>query len=147
MNVKVRDLMVENVITARPHQTVNHVRSVLERNHIHALPVVDSEGTAVGIVSASDLVADVKGGSPISSVMSEKVYVVAEYDGVHVAARIMRNHDIHRVVVTREQKVVGILSAFDLLKLVEDHRFVLKNPPTPQGRKAPRTGRATSRPQ
>ena len=25
---------------------------------------------------------------------------------------------------------VGILSAFDLLKLVEDHRFTMKNPPT-----------------
>ena len=36
-----------------------------------------------------------------------------------------------RVVVTDERKVVGILSAFDLLKLVEDHRFQMKQAPTP----------------
>ncbi len=34
----------------------------------------------------------------------------------------MRNHGIHRVVLTHEQKVVGMLGAFDLLKLVESHR-------------------------
>ena len=47
----------------------------------------------------------------------------------------MRNHKIHRVVVTHEQKVVGILSAFDLLKLVENHRFTAKGAPTKSSRK------------
>jgi hypothetical protein len=39
------------------------------------------------------------------------------------------------VVVTHEKKVVGVLSSFDLLKLVEGHRFVAKNPPTESRRK------------
>jgi len=54
---------------------------------------------------------------------------------VSIAARVMRNHGIHRVVVTHEKKVVGMLSAFDLLKLVEDHRYVAKNAPTRSKRK------------
>ena len=62
--------------------------------------------------------------------MSNVVYVVPQYDDVSIAARVMRNHRIHHVVVTHEKKIVGILSAFDLLKLVEDHRFSMKNPPT-----------------
>lgn len=138
MNVKVRDLMHAQVVTVQPHHSVDHVRSLLERHRIHAVPVVDAEGRAVGIVSSSDLVRGAKEGAPVSQIMTEKVYVVPAYDDVHVAARIMRNHQIHRVVVTDEQRVVGILSAFDLLQLVEDHRFVMKNPPTPPGRKARR---------
>jgi CBS domain-containing protein len=67
--------------------------------------------------------------------MTEKVYTVPKYDDVSVAARIMRNHQIHRVVVTHEQKVVGVISAFDLLQLVESHRYVAKNPPSESGRK------------
>ena len=39
------------------------------------------------------------------------------------------------LVVTHEQKVVGILSSFDLLKLVEGHRFVAKAGPTRSQRK------------
>jgi CBS domain-containing protein len=60
---------------------------------------------------------------------------VPKYDDVSIAARVMRNHRIHHVVVTHEQAVVGVLSAFDLLKLVEGHRYVAKNPPTPSRRK------------
>jgi CBS domain-containing protein len=84
----------------------------------------------VGIISATDLVPDLNGGSPVSTVMTEKVYTVPRYDDVSTAARIMRNHKIHHVIVTHEHQLVGVISAFDLLKLVEEHRFVAKNAPT-----------------
>jgi CBS domain-containing protein len=135
MNAKVGELMARQVVTARPHHTVEHLRGLMERNRVSAVPVVDTEGTPIGIVSSTDLVAGVKDGSPANKVMTDKVFVVSEYDDVHIAARVMRNQRIHRVVVTNEQKVVGILSAFDLLKLVEDHRFAMKNPPTPKARR------------
>jgi len=135
MNVKIHELMSSTVITAQPHQSVEHVRDMLEKNHISSLPVVDSEGQPVGVISVSDLAHDLKAGSPISHVMTEKVYTIPKYDDVSIGARIMRNHKIHHVVVTDEGKVVGILSAFDLLKLVEGHRYVQKNPPTPSKRK------------
>ena len=130
MNAKVHDLMTESVITTEPHRTIEHVRGILDRNRVGAIPVVDSDGHPIGIVSATDLVGDHKPGTPIKTVMTEKVYTVARYDDVSTAARVMRNHKIHRVVVTHEQQVVGVLSAFDLLKLVEGHRFVAKNPPS-----------------
>lgn len=134
MNAKVAEVMVENVVVARPHDTVSHVRGLLERNHIHAVPVVGPEGEALGIVSSADLAQELKAATPVSRIMSERVYMVAQYDGVHVAARVMRNHRIHHLVVTHEQKVVGIVSSFDLLRLVEDHRFVAKAAPTPRSR-------------
>ena len=108
----------------------------MERNRVSALPVIDSEGGAAGIVSMTDLLPTLKDGTPVSKVMTEKVYTVPLYGDVQLAARVMRNHRIHRVLVTHEQKVVGVLSAFDLLELVEDHRFVMKNPPTPSRRGA-----------
>ncbi len=135
MSVKVEELMTRSVVTAQPHHTVEHVRKMLEKNSIGAVPVVDSDGHPVGIISATDLVHDLKPGSPISHIMTEKVYTVPLYDDTSIAARVMRNHHIHRVVVTHEQKVVGVLSAFDLLKLVEEHRYVSKNAPTPAKRK------------
>ncbi|MCP4303466.1 MAG: CBS domain-containing protein [bacterium] len=131
MNTKVHELMTSTVVSTQPHATVGHVRGILERNQISALPVVDTEGRPAGIISATDLAAELKTNSPISRIMTTKVYTVPKYDDVSTAARVMRNHHIHRVLVTHEQTVVGVLSSFDLLKLVEDHRFVAKNPPTP----------------
>jgi len=62
MNVKVRDLMRARVVTVQPHHSVGHVRDLLKRNRIHAVPVVDGEGRLVGIVSTTDLVAGTKDG-------------------------------------------------------------------------------------
>jgi CBS domain-containing protein len=110
----------------------------MQRNRVHALPIVDSDGTVAGIVSSQDIAADLKNETPISNVMTGNVYTIPEYNDVHHAARLMRNHGIHHVVVTEEKKVVGVLSSFDLLKLVEQHRFVMKPGPTPsrkQGRR------------
>ena len=135
MSVKVEELMTKSVITAQPHQSVEHVRNMLERNSISSVPVVDSDGHPIGIVSLTDLVQELKPAAPISQIMTEKVYTIPQYDDTSIAARVMRNHKIHHVVVTHEQKVVGILSAFDLLKLVESHRYVAKNAPTPSKRK------------
>ena len=39
---------------------------------------------------------------------------------------------------THEQKVVGLVSSFDLLKLVEEHRFTMKNPPAAPKRRPKR---------
>ena len=134
MNVKISDLMARQVITAQPHHTVEHVRGLMEHNRISAVPVVGPDGEAVGIVTATDLVAELKNGSPISQIMTERVYRVPAYNDVHVAARVMRRNKIHHVVVTHEQAVVGIISSFDLLRLVEDHRFVSKDAPAPKRR-------------
>jgi CBS domain-containing protein len=135
MNVKVEELMSKSVVVAEPHQSVEHIRNMLEKNSISAVPVVDSERRPVGIISSTDLAHELKAGTPIGGIMTEKVYTVPKYDDVSIAARIMRNHGIHRVVVTHEQEVVGVISAFDLLKLVESHRYVAKNAPTKSKRR------------
>lgn len=126
MSVKISDLMARRVITAEPHHTVEHVRGLMERNRIHAVPVVGVDKEPLGIVSTADLARRVNDRSPVSRIMSENVTVVPAYNDASVAARIMRKRRIHHVVVTHEKAVVGIISSFDLLKLVEGHRYVAK---------------------
>jgi signal-transduction protein with cAMP-binding, CBS, and nucleotidyltransferase domain len=135
MNAKVQDLMTESVVTTEQHRTIDHVRGIMERNKIGVIPIVDSDGRAKGIVSATDLVPELNGRSPIGTIMSAKVHTVPEYDEVSTAARVMRNHRVHHLIVTREKQVVGVVSAFDLLRLVEDHRYVAKPAPTRSKRK------------
>lgn len=134
MNIKIADLMAKRVITATPHQTVAQVRNVMERNRVHCLPIIGPEKEALGIVTTADLARRVKDESPVSRIMTRDVTVVPAYNDVSIAARIMRRHKIHHVVVTHEKQVVGLISSFDLLKLVEGHRFVAKN--APQARKS-----------
>jgi len=131
MNIKIADIMHKSVVTTVPHKSLGHVRDIMARNGISSVPVVNSENEVVGIITTSDLTKGYDEGTPVSRIMPEKVFSVPAYSDVHLAARIMRNHHIHHLVVTHEREIVGVVSSFDLLQLVEDHRFVYKNPPTP----------------
>ncbi len=135
MNVKIADVMAKRVITAQPHHSVDHVRGILERNRIHAVPIVGPDGEAKGIVTTADLARKLKGETPIKRVMSDRVHSLPAYNDVSLAAKIMRKHRIHHVVVTHEKQVVGIISSLDLLKLLEDRRFAAKNAPSHQKKK------------
>ena len=112
--------MTESVVTVGRTSSVEEVRRLLEEHGIGAVPVVDQIGQLVGIISSTDLIQHVDPGLPVERVMTDRVHTVPKYEDVSIAARVMRNQNIHRVVVTHEKKVVGVLSAFDLLTLVED---------------------------
>jgi CBS domain-containing protein len=131
MTIKIADIMQESVITTTPDVSLGEVRRVMSEAKISSVPVVDSGNEVVGIVTTSDLAKGLDDDTPIRDLLGGHVYTVPAYNPVHIAARVMRNHHIHHVVVTHEQEVVGIVSSFDLLKLVEDHRFVMKSPSTP----------------
>ena len=134
MTVKIADLMARRVVTSTPHQTVGHVRDMMARNKVHSIPIVGPENEPLGIVTTTDLARRVKDTSPVSRIMTRDIVVVPAYNDVSVAARVMRKHKIHHVIVTHEKRVVGLISSFDLLKLIEGKRFVISNAPTP-GRK------------
>lgn len=131
MTVKIADLMAKRVISSRPHQTVGHVRDMMSRNRVHSVPIVGPENEPVGMVTTTDLARRVKDTSPVSRIMTRDIVVVPAYNDVSVAARVMRKHKIHHVIVTHEKQVVGLISSFDLLKLIEGKRFAVSNAPTP----------------
>ncbi|MEM9529027.1 MAG: CBS domain-containing protein [Bacteroidota bacterium] len=135
MNVKVKDLMVQSVITTMPHKSIGHAQAIMAKNSIKSVPVVDRDRQIKGIITSSDVLKDIPENTPLSQVMTTKVYTIPAYSDVTTAARIMRNHHINHLVVSDEKKIVGVLSAHDLLKLVEGHRFVMKNAPTPSKKK------------
>ena len=58
--------------------------------------------------------------TPVSELMSDEVYSVTRETGVAVAANIMRERRIHRLMVTDRGRLVGIVTSLDLLRIVEE---------------------------
>ncbi len=135
MNVKVEEVMVTPVISTHERQTVGHAKEIMQKNKVHSLPIVDGENKVVGILTINDFIERISNDTTVNKVMSKQVLTVPKYSGIHIAARIMRNHNIHHLVVTHEKELVGVLSSLDLLQFVEDHRFISKNAPTASKRK------------
>ena len=76
MNIKVKDLMVKSVITTMPHKTIGHAQSIMTKNKIKSVPVIDDKMEIKGIITATDLLDDFSEATPISKVMTTKVYTI-----------------------------------------------------------------------
>ncbi len=111
--------MTRLVIVGNEDRSVGEARELMDSEGIHALPIVSEEGNAIGIVTGTDVLGDVPAEMPVSEVMSDRVYCIAPDERISRAAAMMREHKVHHLVVTDERRVIGILSSFDLLQLLE----------------------------
>jgi len=59
-------------------------------------------------------------GLTVRDIMTPEIFALPEDSPVSAAARMMLDAHIHRVLVTRRHKVVGILTTSDLLRLLTD---------------------------
>lgn len=136
MSVKTEILMSADLVSITPETTVRQARETLASEGISALPVLAPSGALLGLVTATDILRTgvERDDQSVTAIMSEHVYTVPPYADVHVAARVMRNHHVHHVVVTKGEEVAGIISSYDLLQLVEEHRYVAKGKPTTRRR-------------
>lgn len=127
MDVAVSEVMVARIFVVAPDDKVAYVREVMLGRKIHAVPVFDEEDRPLGIVTATDLIDAPHDEMDVADIMTTEVVTVPQEDSVAVAARVMRNKRLHHLLVTDEDEIVGILSSFDLLKVVEDNGFRVRS--------------------
>jgi IMP dehydrogenase len=116
--MNVSDIMISPVVVTQNNKSLKHVRDLIERKKINAIPVLSMEGEIEGIITASDIAQESDHTKTVSEVMTTKSYVISKNSGVQDAAKMMRKHDVHHLVVMDEGQVIGILSAMDFVKLV-----------------------------
>ena len=117
---KLHEVMAGAVVLAAPDETLGEVREKMTGLDIGAVPVVDTEGVLRGIVTSEDLVTEYPLTIPVSRVMNSPVLTLSPDADAAEAARTMREQACHHVVVTRDERVVGIVSSFDLLRLIAE---------------------------
>ena len=57
----------------------------------------------------------------VEEAMSTDVYTSAPDDRISILAVTMRHHRIHRLIITEGKRVIGIVTAFDLIQVLENH--------------------------
>jgi len=128
--LKVRDIMTRNVLTLSPAATLREAMALLASHHVSGAPVV-SGGKLVGVVTTTDLLASLERNAPgehdVSEVMYRAPLVTLPADAaVDAAADLMKNLDIHRVLVTENDRLVGVVSALDVARAVAEHRLTAR---------------------
>jgi CBS domain-containing protein len=123
-----RDIMTRRVYTITPEASVQKVAQLLTRNSISGVPVVDTDGKIVGVVTEADVIGKVdREGLCVADIMSPEVIFVDEETPVGEIARLLVERKIKRVPVMREGKLVGIVCRADIVHSVAEGHLIIRN--------------------
>jgi CBS domain-containing protein len=116
----VAQLMQDAVTTCTPRTDVSTIVSLMTRRNFGSLPVVEQDGTLVGIVTDYDLLQAMIEGRDLRNIaamgiMSTVPVTVTEDQTLVQVAELFQDRSLTRVPVVRNKKLVGILARRDLL--------------------------------
>ena len=125
--LKVRDVMRREVITAKPDDKVKEAAKKIVAKGIDHLPVVDSDGKLIGIVTSWDLARAIANGKHLlSEIMTRRVITAREEESIDVVARRMAQHNISGLpVVDDTRRVSGIITTDDISKKLVGRRLTI----------------------
>jgi len=131
LQAHIRTLMNGHVITVGPDTPLIDVAREIAAHGIGAVPVVDEEQHLLGLVSTSDLVGLLPEPSRFEDktardAMSVEPPSIDEFATAEEAIEVLRNALIRHLPVTREGRLVGLVTASDVI------RHLLKQHPAPE---------------
>lgn len=142
----VADIMTKEVITVRTDTTIRELAEQFVTNRISSLPVVDTEGRLIGVVTESDLVDQNKnvhlptvislfdwviylesekslekelhkmGGRTVADIYQSEVASIAPSASISTAADQMSSHHVNALPVVDNGTLVGIVARIDIIR-------------------------------
>jgi CBS domain-containing protein len=143
--MRAHQIMTRQVTTVSPDTTIVEAARTMLQNHISGLPVVDTNGRLVGIVSEGDFIrraeigtqrkparwlrfllgpgstaADFvhEHGRKVGEVMTRDPLTIAEDTPLEAIVHLMEKNNVKRLPVMRDDRIVGIVSRANLLQAV-----------------------------
>jgi len=128
MHAYVRDIMTTGVVTVRPDTPYREIAALFREHRVSGFPVTAEDGTVIGVVSESDLLALAAGRqhrghcaddqATAGDLMTHPAMTISPHDLVKTAARVMHSHRLQRLpVVDRDRRLEGIVSRSDVLSV------------------------------
>jgi CBS domain-containing protein len=120
----VERFMSTDLFTVRPHDVVDLAASIMDWERIRHVPVEDDHGNLAGIVSHRDLLHLLATGAltnnvrvPVHAVMKQNPITVTPETSTLEAIDLMRKNGVGCLPVVRNNRLVGIITVYDLLAL------------------------------
>ncbi|MDD4898647.1 MAG: CBS domain-containing protein [Methanocellales archaeon] len=117
------DVMKENVVTVDENSTVETACKIMGERHIGSV-VVTHKDKPYGIFTERDLLskvitkgADIKK-AKVKDFTSEPIVTINPDFNIREAARIMADLKIKRLLVMKDEKIIGIFTAADLADFI-----------------------------
>jgi len=143
-----KDIMTKNVVVVKPDTSIEELASLLVKNEISGVPVIDNSGALFGMVTENDLISrnkrlhiptvvsfldaaiylesskkfeeEVKRitATKVGDICNKRVISISEDTTIVDIATIMTEKNVHLLPVVSSGKVVGIVGKRDMVKAV-----------------------------
>jgi len=127
--MKVKDAMNPKVVVANKDISVKEAARIMTKLRIGSLVIIEDE-KIIGIITESDIIRKIvaTGNDPsetlIEQVMTKDVVTVEAEEDLGEACQMMVDHNIKRLPVLQDGKLVGIMTTTDIIavepKLIEN---------------------------
>ena len=124
----VGEAMTRGLVTVRSTAMLQEAAELMDAHHVHGLPVIDSRGGVVGVLSQTDLLRarvvehlwTSLRGLAVRHVMTSPAITIGLHASLDDAADLMEEKRIHRLVVVGPDGTtpVGVLSVTDLVRVM-----------------------------
>ena len=144
--LKVKDIMTTDVVTVTKETTVMELAGLFANRHLSSLPVLDTNGELIGIVTETDLVDQDKNlhiptvisifdwviylesdkkfekelkkmtGRVVGDIFSTELLTVSPDTSIADVADLLSSRKINALPVVEGKKLVGIVSRIDLIR-------------------------------
>ncbi len=117
----VKDVMKTNVISIDSSSTIKDAACIMDESNVGSI-IITKENMPVGILTERDFVKRVSAknrdlSSKLSEVMSSPLITIDSEETVWEAAEKMKQKGIHKLPVMEGNKVTGMITTTDLVKL------------------------------
>ncbi len=143
-----KELMTKNVITVTGETPVRELAKILSENKISGAPVVDDQGSVIGVVTESDLIYQNKkvhiptvvaildafiflespekmekelkkmAGAKVEDIFAHEVITVQQDTPLDEVATLMAEKKVHTLPVLDSEKLVGVIGKSDIIRTI-----------------------------
>ncbi|WP_423792708.1 CBS domain-containing protein [Methanocaldococcus indicus] len=122
INDKVKEIMTKDVVTLSENADIDEaIETFLEKN-VGGVPIVNKDNKILGVITERDviktLIDKIDEDTTIDKYTTKKVICATPGERLKDVARTMVRNKFRRLPVVREEKLVGIITTTDFIKLL-----------------------------
>jgi len=117
----VEDIMIKNVITVEESASIKNAAKKMSEANVGSV-LVTKNNEPIGIITERDFVERyaakrISLSNQVKDMMTLSLITIDPNDTIWEAAELMKTHNIHKLPVIKDKKIVGIITNSDLVKL------------------------------
>ena len=127
LHMKARDLMQTRIVAVTREYSAREVSILIHSGTFSGVPVIEPGNQLIGIVSEFDVLKALVAGKDLHALKAEDIMTpqpvtVEETATAEMVIQQMVEHQIIRIPVVRDGRLIGMISRMDLMnKLIDSH--------------------------